>query len=110
MNRPPRGPGAGAMVRVARRLRLRWRKAALGVLTAVPLAVTLAGAAGARPPAPVALGTVALTAGLVVHWVRHATRNGHVPRRHRAAWVAALVLGALVAMPWYWWRHVWRVR
>jgi heme/copper-type cytochrome/quinol oxidase subunit 3 len=106
-------PGAPRL----RTLWLRRRAVGLGALTLWPLIFVamspwLAGsgsAAGARAAwAAAALPTALLVPGLVVFYVRHATRNWNVPRRRRPWWAAALVLGALVVMPVYWWRHVWR--
>jgi len=94
-----------------RTVRYRSRDAVLGVLACWPLAF-LASSVVAGGPTSVhgvlALPTLLLVVGLVVGFVRHATRSFSVPRGQRSWWAAGLVVGALVVLPVYWWRFIWR--
>jgi hypothetical protein len=58
----------------------------------------------------VVLGLVCdfVIAGLVLGHLVHAIRAPQLPRARKALWVAALVLGTFVAVPFYWYYHVWR--
>jgi hypothetical protein len=45
---------------------------------------------------------------LLLGHVVHAARTRRLSRRARAFWVFALLAGNVVALPIYWYRHVWR--
>ncbi|HTT66584.1 MAG TPA: hypothetical protein VMF70_01020 [Gemmatimonadales bacterium] len=55
-----------------------------------------------------AAGAAVVIAGLQVAFMVHACRIPLRSRRARALWLAALFLGSVVVMPFFWYLHVWR--
>ena len=92
-----------------RTLWFRRRDALLGALAGWPLAFVLSAALAPSPHhGLLVLPTLAVVVVGIVVFVRHAGRSFSVPPRSRPWWIAALVVGAVLMMPYYWWRFVWR--
>jgi hypothetical protein len=53
------------------------------------------------------VGTMAIQALLMIVYIVHLFRTSHVERDKRALWGIALFCGAPIAMPIYWFTHVW---
>jgi cytosine/uracil/thiamine/allantoin permease len=94
---------------------------AMGVLTVLPLAYVayflLAVAAlaldASLPPPTIHLGVAHICfSGLVVllvpAYVIHLFRNNAVPTEKKPLWAVVLFCGSIVAMPVYWYLHMWR--
>ena len=55
------------------------------------------------------VGTLAVIAGLVVFYERHAWNNERLAGKgERATWMTMLVLAAPFALPAYWFRQIWK--
>lgn len=53
-----------------------------------------------------AIGTL-LTIGLVVFYLIHLYRTAHLQTGSRALWLVLIVFANILAMPLYWYLHVW---
>jgi hypothetical protein len=51
--------------------------------------------------------TMLLSVVLLVVYVVHLFKTDHVPRDRKTLWAVTLFLGAPIAMPAYWFAHVW---
>jgi hypothetical protein len=56
------------------------------------------------------VATMGLTMLLLVYYVVHVFRSKSVPHDRRVMWLLVLFFGAPVAMPVYWFLHVWPQR
>jgi hypothetical protein len=61
---------------------------------------------------PIVLGahffTMALILALVIIYMIHVLKNDRIAKEAKALWVAVIFLGNMIAMPFYWYFHIWR--
>jgi hypothetical protein len=73
---------------------------------------------GAEPPAAVIaamvlflamhIGTIFPVWGMLVFFIIHLVQTIRVPNDQKALWAVILFLGAMIAMPVYWYMYIWR--
>jgi hypothetical protein len=69
---------------------------------------------GAEPPAiwaviiPLHLLTMLLTIGLMIFYIVNVFRNDRVTKDMKVLWAVVLFMGAMIAMPVYWYLYIWR--
>jgi len=56
------------------------------------------------------VATMLETIGLLVFYIVHLFKTNHVPAANKALWGICLFMGSCVAMPIYWFMHVWPER
>jgi hypothetical protein len=52
--------------------------------------------------------TILLSLALAVFYIAHAVKNPKVKQDNRIIWVLVLLMGGIVAMPIYWYIHIWK--
>lgn len=94
----------------------RAEKIGLGLLTCWPAVFFAIWAAqlasNTAGTAPRWLGTLAVLTALLAlvlafYYVGHAAVNDRFPWWSRAGWIALIIIGSVIAMPIYWYLHIW---
>ena len=85
---------------------------------ALGLASDQAAAGGSRPPENLErlfslllvghVGTMIVTTGLLVFYIVHVFKNSALSDNTRILWTIIILMGNVVAMPVYWYLHIWK--